>query len=64
MAYCGIYIVAKKKGQSNAENTDLLKLFLKIVHCQMLKRIADTQFGFMKGMGTKDALFSIQELFQ
>uniref|UniRef100_A0A8D8Q762 Craniofacial development protein 2 n=1 Tax=Cacopsylla melanoneura TaxID=428564 RepID=A0A8D8Q762_9HEMI len=46
----------------------LLKLFLKIIHRRIFKlceeRVANTQFGFMKGVGTRDALFSLQVLFQ
>uniref|UniRef100_A0A8D8Z4U1 Craniofacial development protein 2 n=1 Tax=Cacopsylla melanoneura TaxID=428564 RepID=A0A8D8Z4U1_9HEMI len=46
----------------------LLKLFLKIIHRRIYRiceeRVTDTQFGFMKGVGTRDALFSLQVLFQ
>lgn len=46
----------------------LLKLFLKVIHRRIYKvceeRVANTQFGFMKGVGTRDALFSLQVLFQ
>ena len=45
-----------------------MKLFLKIIHRRIYKlckeRVADTQFGFMKGVGTRDALFCLQVLFQ
>lgn len=46
----------------------LLKLFLKILHRRLYKiceeQVSPTQFGFMKGLGTRDALFSIQVLIQ
>lgn len=46
----------------------MLKLFLKIIHRRIYKvceeRVTNTQFGFMKGVGTRDALFCLQVLFQ
>uniref|UniRef100_A0A8D8VL77 Craniofacial development protein 2 n=2 Tax=Cacopsylla melanoneura TaxID=428564 RepID=A0A8D8VL77_9HEMI len=46
----------------------LLKLFLKIMHRRLYRiceeHVSPTQFGFMKGLGTRDALFSIHVLFQ
>lgn len=45
-----------------------LKLFLKIIHqriCLKLEReISSSQFGFRQGMGTREALFSINVLIQ
>lgn len=46
----------------------LLKIFLKIIHSRIFKlceeQISDTQFGFRSAVGTREALFSIQVLFQ
>lgn len=68
-------MLPKKQGAKKCEDyrgislmSHLLKIFLKIIHKRIYKiceeRISDTQFGFMKGVGTRDALFSIQVLFQ
>lgn len=46
----------------------VLKIFLRIIHQRIYKKIeehiADSQFGFRKGLGTREALFSIQVLIQ
>ncbi|KAL1458712.1 hypothetical protein WDU94_008838 [Cyamophila willieti] len=46
----------------------LLKLFLKIIHKRIYKlceeQIAPNQFGFLNAVGTREALFSVQILFQ
>jgi len=46
----------------------LLKLFLKIIHKRIYRlceeQIAPNQFGFLNAVGTKEALFSVQVLFQ
>ncbi|KAL1447598.1 hypothetical protein WDU94_009869 [Cyamophila willieti] len=46
----------------------LLKIFLKVIHGRIYKKceeqISDTQFGFRRAVGTREALFSIQVLFQ
>lgn len=45
-----------------------LKLFLKVLHFRIYQRceqyIGDTQFGFRNGLGTREALFSLQVLAQ
>uniref|UniRef100_A0A8D8M2B6 Craniofacial development protein 2 n=1 Tax=Cacopsylla melanoneura TaxID=428564 RepID=A0A8D8M2B6_9HEMI len=45
-----------------------LKLFLKIIHLRIYKKleadISDSQFGFRAGMGTREALFAINILIQ
>lgn len=45
-----------------------LKLFLKIIHKRIYRRleedISNTQFGFREGLGTREALFGINVLFQ
>jgi hypothetical protein len=45
-----------------------LKIFLKIVHIRIYKKaeeyMSQEQFGFRNGLGTKEALFSIQILVQ
>lgn len=45
-----------------------LKLFLKIIHKRIYRRleeyISNTQFGFREGLGTPEALFGINVLFQ
>ena len=50
------------------EEDDLLKLFLKIIHKRIYKiceeQVSATQFGFRDAVGTREALFSIQVLFQ
>lgn len=46
----------------------LLKLFLKVVHRRIYSacesQISPNQFGFIKGVGTREALFAVQVLFQ
>lgn len=46
----------------------MLKIFLKIIHRRIYKtceeQISSTQFGFRNAFGTREALFSIQVLFQ
>lgn len=46
----------------------LLKLFLKIIHQRIFKiceeQMSNTQFGFRNAMGTREAIFSLQVLFQ
>lgn len=46
----------------------VLKLFLRVLHNRMYKKleqhISATQFGFRNGLGTREALFSIQVLIQ
>uniref|UniRef100_A0A8D8VTC7 Craniofacial development protein 2 n=1 Tax=Cacopsylla melanoneura TaxID=428564 RepID=A0A8D8VTC7_9HEMI len=46
----------------------LLKLFLKIIHKRIYRKceekIAPNQFGFINAVGTREAIFSIQVLFQ
>ncbi|XP_022184225.1 uncharacterized protein LOC111043552 [Nilaparvata lugens] len=46
----------------------VLKLFLKIIHKRIYKlceeQIALNQFGFLNAVGTREALFSVQVLFQ
>ena len=46
----------------------VLKIFLKIIHNRIYKKceenISETQFGFRKGLGTRDALFALQILVQ
>lgn len=46
----------------------LLKVFLKIIHRRIYKTmeeaLAPTQFGFRDAVGTREALFSVQVLFQ
>lgn len=46
----------------------LLKLFLKIVHRRIFKRceeqLSPNQFGFRDAVGTREALFAVQVLFQ
>ncbi|KAJ8938736.1 hypothetical protein NQ318_011907 [Aromia moschata] len=46
----------------------ILKAFLNIIQTRVYRRlderISDTQFGFRKGLGTREALFSIQALIQ
>lgn len=46
----------------------LLKLFLKIIHKRIYRRceenISETQFGFREALGTREALFAVQVLFQ
>lgn len=46
----------------------MLKIFLKVIHRRIYKiceeQISSTQFGFRNGLGTREALFSIQVLFQ
>lgn len=46
----------------------VLKVFLKIIHARIYKKcesnVTDTQFGFRNGLGTREALFAIQVLFQ
>lgn len=46
----------------------ILKLFLKIIHARIYRKceqdLGDAQFGFRDGMGTREALFSINVLFQ
>lgn len=46
----------------------ILKLFLKIIHGRIFRKceevMADTQFGFRGGLGTRDALFAMQVLVQ
>lgn len=45
-----------------------LKLFLKVIHERIYRkletRITNTQFGFRNGLGTREALFSVQVLIQ
>lgn len=45
-----------------------LKLFLKIIHKRIYRKleegISNTQFGFREGLGTREALFGINVLFQ
>ena len=45
-----------------------LKLFLKIIHKRIYRKleeeISSTQFGFREGLGTREALFGINVLFQ
>ena len=46
----------------------VLKIFLKIIQARIYRKceacLSDTQFGFRSGMGTREALFSIQVLIQ
>lgn len=46
----------------------ILKLFLKIIHSRIFKKceqdISQSQFGFREGMGTREALFGLNVLFQ
>ncbi|KAL1447016.1 hypothetical protein WDU94_015647 [Cyamophila willieti] len=46
----------------------MLKLFLKIIHKRIYRQceeqIAPNQFGFVNAVGTREALFSVQVLFQ
>ena len=46
----------------------VLKLFLKIIHERIYRkleeRIGQSQFGFVSGLGTREALFSVQVLVQ
>lgn len=46
----------------------VLKIFLKIIHARIYSKCEDnmgnTQFGFKNGMGTREALFSMQVLVQ
>ena len=46
----------------------VLKLFLRIIHQRIYRRIEEhltnTQFGFRNGLGTREALFSMQVLIQ
>lgn len=66
-------ILPKKPGTRNDFRTislmsHLLKIFLKIIHSRIYKlceeQVSDSQFGFRKAVGTQEALFSIQVLFQ
>ena len=68
-------VLPKKPGASKCSDfrtislmSHLLKLFLKIIHRRIYKlceeQIAPTQFGFRNAVGTREALFSIQVLFQ
>lgn len=45
-----------------------MKVFLKIIHKRIHKlceeQIAPNQFGFINAVGTREALFSVQVLFQ
>uniref|UniRef100_A0A8D8SH15 Craniofacial development protein 2 n=1 Tax=Cacopsylla melanoneura TaxID=428564 RepID=A0A8D8SH15_9HEMI len=65
----------KKPGAKKCEEyrtislmSHLLKLFLKIIHRRIYKlcesRISPNQFGFINAVGTREALFAIQVLFQ
>lgn len=46
----------------------LLKVFLKVIHeyiyRKLEKNIGETQFGFRKGLGTREALFNLNVLIQ
>lgn len=46
----------------------LLKIFLRIIHTRIFKRLeelsGDTQFGFKNGMGTREAVFCLNTLMQ
>uniref|UniRef100_A0A8D8VC16 Craniofacial development protein 2 n=1 Tax=Cacopsylla melanoneura TaxID=428564 RepID=A0A8D8VC16_9HEMI len=46
----------------------LLKIFLKIIHSRIYKKceeqVSDSQFGFRSAVGTREALFAINVLFQ
>lgn len=46
----------------------ILKLFLKIIHSRIFRKceqdISQSQFGFREGMGTREALFGLNVLFQ
>uniref|UniRef100_A0A8D8SMX4 Craniofacial development protein 2 n=1 Tax=Cacopsylla melanoneura TaxID=428564 RepID=A0A8D8SMX4_9HEMI len=46
----------------------LLKIFLKVIHGRIFKlceeQVSESQFGFRRAVGTREALFSIQVLFQ
>jgi len=59
----------KKPSAKRCDNYyDLLKLFSKIIH-QMIIRICEeqmsnTQFGFRNTLGTREAIFSLQKLFE
>lgn len=68
-------IIPKKPGAKRCEDhrtislmSHLLKLFLKIIHRRIYKKCEDymseTQFGFRDAVGTREALFSVQVLFQ
>lgn len=68
-------ILPKKPGAKNCSEyrtislmSHLLKLFLKIIHKRIYKlceeQVSPTQFGFRNAVGTREALFSIQVLFQ
>lgn len=65
----------KKSSAKNCEDfrtislmSQSLKLFLKLIHQRIYKiceeQISCTQFGFRNALGTREALFSIQVLFQ
>lgn len=65
----------KKPGAKNCEDyrtislmSHLLKLFLKIIHRRIYNicegHISPNQFGFINAVGTREALFSVQVLFQ
>ena len=45
-----------------------LKILLKVIHNRIYKKldidISDTQFGFCKGLGTREALFALNVLSQ
>uniref|UniRef100_A0A8D8SXR8 Craniofacial development protein 2 n=1 Tax=Cacopsylla melanoneura TaxID=428564 RepID=A0A8D8SXR8_9HEMI len=68
-------VLPKKQGAKRCSDyrtislmSHMLKLFLKIMHKRLYRiceeQVSPTQFGFMKGLGTRDALFSVQVLFQ
>jgi len=52
---------SKKQNAKKFEDTHTLKIFRKVIHHRIYKKlkenIADTQFGFRNGSGTKEALF-------
>jgi len=64
-------LLPKKQGTKKCgeyRTISLMSHLLKVIHRRIYKiceeRVADIQFGFMKGVGTGEALFSIQVLFQ
>lgn len=65
----------KKPGAKRCEEyrtislmSHMLKLFLKVIHRRIYqkceKQISQNQFGFMKAVGTREALFGVQVLIQ
>jgi Reverse transcriptase (RNA-dependent DNA polymerase) len=65
----------KKPGAKRCEEyrtislmSHMLKLFLKVIHRRIYKKceeqISHNQFGFMNAVGTREALFGVQVLFQ